>query len=197
VIIVGGGSMTLRRLLLVTHRWFGLGASLILAVTGVTGALLASPIGDTPVRAIAHALHEHLAMGALGGSARKLGYWTVVWTTVVSILLLLGGVFLWWERKIILVRTGKGWRRTFFDLLHSVGILGLALMFLMAVTGAALPFWGGASATLLDLHTGRGYSQPIKLIYMAAATAFMVQGMTGIVMWWKPKRPFKNAGTDE
>src|SRR5688572_1320801 len=104
--------MSFRQLVLVTHRWLGLGSSGILAIVGLTGAFLITP--GLPLRKIAGGLHEKLALGTPGA-------WIVTIATAAAVLLELGGCFLWWKQKLLRVRSGKGWRQALIDLHHVVG----------------------------------------------------------------------------
>jgi uncharacterized iron-regulated membrane protein len=85
-----------------------------------------------------------------------------------------------------------GWQRMLFDLHHTAGIVGFPLMLLLAVTALVMTFGHGvldAETRLVNkaLHTGREYAWPIKVIYAAGTAGFVVQGLTGVVMWW-PRR---------
>jgi len=96
---------------------------------------------------------------------------------------------LWWKQKTVAVRRDAGWRRAMFDLHHSLGVLGFLIMFLLAVTGigmTATTEGGKANRVITRLHTTRGYPLPIKLLYTIGTTAFVIQGVTGLVMWRKP-----------
>jgi uncharacterized iron-regulated membrane protein len=172
-----------RSIVLVTHRWLGISSSVVLSIVGLTGAVLASS-GTSLLRRVSGRLHETLAMG-------RIGWWLVVGATVMAVLLQLGGLYLWWKRKTIAVRVRSGWRLGMFDLHHAAGLLALPLMFLLAATGVGMAVVTPANPELrriiVDLHTTRGFSTPVKLVYMIATTGFLVQSMTGLVMWWKPR----------
>ena len=74
----------IRPIILVTHRWLGLSSALVLAIVGVTGAILLLP-GTAPFRKIAGPLHERLGMG-------QFGWWIVVIVTIAAVFLELGGL---------------------------------------------------------------------------------------------------------
>lgn len=173
--------MTWRPFVLITHRWIGLSTSLIIAIAGVTGAVLTVP-GPNAVRRIAGPLHEQLALGSFGT-------WVVVIATGGAVLLQIGGLALWWKRKSLAVRMGAGWRRAVVDIHHSVGALGLLLMLLLAATGAGMKMFtpGPTRRMIVDLHTARSYAVPIKVIYALGSLGFLVQGVTGVLMWWRPR----------
>jgi uncharacterized iron-regulated membrane protein len=116
----------------------------------------------------------------------------VVAATVCALVIQLSGLFLWWRSKIIAVRAGVGWRRAVDDLHHSSGALGLPLMVLLALSGVSIAFvipqsYPALRRTIFDLHTTRGFSLPVRIIYAAASACFAIQGMSGVAMWWKPK----------
>jgi len=126
-----------------------------------------------------------------------LGWWIVMIATGLAVILQLGGVWLWWQRKTIGVHTRQGWRRIAFDLHHSVGVLGVVIMLTLAVTGIGRvvmreldpsrrhPFLRSA---MIRLHSADGFPAPIKVLYTLGSAGFLVQGATGIVMWSKPSR---------
>ena len=159
---------------------------MVLAIAGVTGAVLtwrehielATMLGR-----YASPLHERLALG-------KVGYWTVVVATGIAVLLELGGLWLWWKRKTLWPRRGSGFWRLCFDLHHVVGLFLLPLMLVLAVTGFLMAFFGGREypefyQLLAKFHIGH-FPAPIKVLYTIASLAFAVQGLTGLVMWWRP-----------
>lgn len=176
--------MTVRQVVLVTHRWLGLSSALVLAAVGVTGAIQAYSYGR--VRDVMGPAHEALFLG-------RPGTWIVLAATVAALLLEAGGLILWWRRKVFRVETRFGWRRTLADLHHVTGVLALALMVLLAgtallmrvVTPESNP---GLRTLIVDLHTTRTYGGVLKAIFSAASLGFAVQGVTGAVMWWRTGR---------
>ncbi len=173
--------MTSRRFVLLTHRWIGLSTSFVLAIAGATGAVLALP-GPELIRRASSLLHETLALGRAGNVI-------VLTATGAAVVLQLGGVWLWWKRKSLAVRLSAGWRRAAIDLHHAAGALGLVLMLLVAVTGVGMTVMapGSVRAMFVDLHTARNYALPVKLLYALGSLGFLVQGVTGVLMWWKPR----------
>jgi uncharacterized iron-regulated membrane protein len=177
-----------RRLVLVTHRWLGLAASVALVIVAMTGFIIAWPHHGRLPRLIG-ALHENLAFGRLGSRV-------VVAATIAGVILQLGGLFLWWKQKTFWVRTGAGWRRAVTDLHHMVGVLTLPIMFVLGSTAVGMSFMTPRDHPVLrpmlaDLHTTRKYSTPIKLVYMVGSTGFFVQGASGVAMWWSTRRRFR------
>ena len=129
-------------------------------------------------------MHQNLGFGPRGR-------WIVIAATAVAAVLALGGLILWWKLKIIRVRTASGWRRALFDLHHGLGSVGVALMFLLAVSGIAIAFTDPDSnefqRIMFNLHTTRGFPFWLKVIWAIGSAAFVVQVLSGVVMWWKPR----------
>jgi uncharacterized iron-regulated membrane protein len=99
----------------------------VLAVVGGTGALLMFPVRPR----LLGRLHESLALGPVGR-------WIVNLATLLSVVLILTGVVLWWRSKLVRVTRGRGWRRVLHDLHHVSGILGAVVMLVLAATGFGL-----------------------------------------------------------
>ncbi len=99
----------MRQFFLVTHRWLGLAAGLILALAGASGAFLVWSRSETLAD-----FHTHLSIG-------EPGEWLVNTSAFAFVLLAVGGLVLWWRRRALAVRRDKGWWRLFFDLHHALG----------------------------------------------------------------------------
>lgn len=176
--------MTLRQFVLVTHRWLGLSTGLVLAIAGATGAVLVVATGR--LHQVFGPVHTSLAAGRLGTLA-------VLAATAAAVLLEAGGLVLWWRRKRVTVETRGSWRRGLADLHHVTGVFGLVLMVILAVTAVLIPFVTPESnpwlrKVIVGLHTTRDYGWAVKTLFGAASLGFVVQGVTGVVMWWKPGR---------
>jgi uncharacterized iron-regulated membrane protein len=174
--------MGFRQVNLVVHRWLGLGSAAVLAVVGATGAVMVWP-GSGFVRRAAGKLHASLALGEPGA-------WLVFVASGGAILLQLGGLVLWWRHRTWRVRARAGWRRFVIDLHYAGGIIACALMLVLAVTAVLLPFVSPQTdpslrRLLMVLHTAVGLPWAVKLIYCAASLGFVVQGATGVLMWWQ------------
>ena len=182
---------TLHSVILWTHRWLGLASSAVLAIVGVTGVFLVwrnRPFWEQNewlayAAHVAQRLHETLALGSFGSMV-------VVSVTGIAILIEIGGLILWWRRKIAWMRTGRGWWRTCFDLHHVVGVICLPLMLLLAVTGFVMGVldineYNRLWRFMANLHRGQ-YPFPIDVLYAAASIGFLVQGVTGLIVWWRP-----------
>jgi uncharacterized iron-regulated membrane protein len=168
-----------RSLILLTHRWIGLTTSLVLIIVGATGSMMVWGFQGEFRRTVGR-IHENLALG-------NIGIWIVVVATAGAILLQLGGIVLWWRRKTLRVRTGAGWRAGVNDLHHAAGVLGLLLMLLIAATGVGMQMVspGPTRKAFVDFHTSRRFPLAIDIIYAVGSLGFVVQGVTGILMWTK------------
>lgn len=187
----------MRRFLLVTHRWLGIGAAVVLVVVGLTGGILVYV--RTP--AITD-LHTSLALG-------EPGRWLVNVATVVASLLVLGGVVLWWRRKIVKIAVAKGLWRLLFDLHHALGIIGGGLMLIIALSGTGLMMTEQIGARLglaVDhpdyptraevltrklihtAHTGGSFSHALNVLWILASAGVAVQAVSGFWVWWRPGR---------
>jgi uncharacterized iron-regulated membrane protein len=166
-------------MVMTAHRWLGLGSSLVLALVGGSGVFLVAP--GLPFGGIAGRVHETLGLGVIG-------LWIVIVATAVAVILELSGMYLWWKQKLLKVRIGRGVTKTLSDLHHLAGMVGLPLMLMLALTGLGMAFVTSKQPRelVVAFHTSRSFSKPIKLVYIAATCGFLIQGLTGIVMWWKP-----------
>jgi uncharacterized iron-regulated membrane protein len=180
-----------RTFVLVTHRWLGIAASAVLAIVGGTGVFLLwrerwwweqSELLVFAGR-VSGPVHEYLALGSVGS-------FVVVTATGVAILLEIGGLILWWRRKTLWARPRRGWWRFCFDLHHALGAVFLPLMLVLAVTGFVMGIartWGYGELYLFmaPIHKGH-YGFAVEVLYALASAGFVVQGLTGLVVWWKP-----------
>jgi uncharacterized iron-regulated membrane protein len=177
--------VTFRDAIIWLHRWIGLVFCVVLAIVGGTGVVMVWDAEPTFVTKVAGRLHDSIALG-------RMGAWIVIAATMGAAALQISGFYLWWKRKALRVRFAAGWKRTMFDLHHTAGIIAFPLMLLLAVTALVMFFGHDAldpETRRLNnaLHTGREFPVPIKLVYVAGTLGFLVQGVTGVVMWW-PRR---------
>jgi uncharacterized iron-regulated membrane protein len=170
-----------------------LAAAAVLLMAGGTGAVLVWPTvlrqGDMLTR-----LHTRMLIG-------EAGEWLVISATVASAVLVAGGLILWWKRKLLAVSVTRGWWRFLFDLHHSLGIVAAILMLVISLSGVGLvltehedgsplsPSEQAVRGTIERLHTGREFARPLQVLYALGSLTFVVQGLSGFVMWWKPQVP--------
>jgi uncharacterized iron-regulated membrane protein len=180
-----------REFILVAHKWLGIVSSLVVGIAGFTGALLVFRTDQGA--GLILKLHEDLALG-------QVGWGIVVLASVGAVVLQASGVYLWWKRKSWRIRTDAGWRRLAFDLHHTAGALGCVLMIVIAATGAGrvavrvLDFtdaWPSFQAAVTQIHTTKGFSTPMKVLFFLGSLGFCVQALTGIAMFW-PKATGRN-----
>lgn len=179
--------MTFREAVLVSHRWLGLATSIVLAIAGLTGAIMVWPV-RFPGRGGITQLHESLALGPVGS-------WTVLVVTALAIVLQLGGLFLWFQRRIVSLRWRGSWPRRLFDLHHVVGVFAFVFMLILATTGVGRVVMRAIDPTsdelravrrfMIRFHAGEEFHPAVKLLYSLASAGFAVQGATGILMWWR------------
>jgi uncharacterized iron-regulated membrane protein len=176
-----------RRLVLVLHRWLGLGSALLLAVIGVSGAVFLLP-APGPTRVFLEKFHSTLMIPAAGQGI-------VIAATIAAVLLEFGGAYLWWKRKVWKVRWREGWRKASGDLHHLTGVALLPLMLLLAGTGVGrvavrqvLPPNHVVVKATNYVHTGLRFPVPVRVAYGVGGLAFLLQGATGVIMWWPSGR---------
>lgn len=64
----------------------------------------------------------------------------VGWLTVITLLMSLTGLYLWWPRKIVSVGRYRSWRRANFDLHSALGFWASALMVVVTLSGVIIAF---------------------------------------------------------
>ncbi len=177
-------SSSLRRFVLVAHRWLGLSSCVLLAIIGVSGAAYLIPAFEGS-RPFLERLHMHLMIPGAGQGI-------VIAATVAAVLLELGGLYLWWNRKRWTIRWRAGWRTVVQDLHHVSGVVMLAVMLLLSGTGVGrvvvrqvLPPNHFVVQATNFAHTGLRFPGPIQAVYVIGALGFLVQGTTGVIMWWQ------------
>ena len=185
---------SLRRFVLVAHRWLGLGSCVLLAVIGASGAAYLIPAFER-YRPFLERLHMHLMIP-------RAGQGIVIAASVAAMLLEAGGLYLWWKRKVWTIRWRAGWRTAVQDLHHVSGIVMLAVMLLLAATGVGrvlvrqvLPSYSFVVKATNYAHTGLAFPGPIQAIYVIGALGFLVQGTTGVIMWWPRGRRSRRTQT--
>lgn len=105
------------------------------------------------------ALINRLHTGRVAG---KVGQTAVGAITVVTLLGILSGLFLWWPRKILSVKSGTNWRRTNFDL-HSVfGIFSSFVLLFTLLTGIMLAWKAPIEGFLVRWIDGHELQRPSR-----------------------------------
>jgi uncharacterized iron-regulated membrane protein len=83
--------------------------------------------------------------------AGKVGHTIVVAATVLSILLIVTGVVLWWRFKIFGVKWRAGWWRFNFDLHSVLGLYSAVVFLVLAVTGVVIACDGTVYPVILEM----------------------------------------------
>ena len=158
-------------------------------VAGVTGTLLVWPLPQPWGSRLAH-LHVDMKLGAPGALI-------VLVLTWVSVGLILSGLYLWWKTKVFRVRTRSGWRAFVIDLHYSLGAIFLVMMLIIATTGALRAHVNQPQARNIinRLHTSARFPQPVKVVYAVSSLIFVVEGVTGVLMWVN-KKPWRKRRRD-
>lgn len=105
----------------------------IVSVNQYTGEILGVRTRGQSLIGFVRALHVRLAMGDVGRAIVK-------WSSLVTLLSLFSGLYLWWPVKRMRVR-GPWWgARFWYDLHSSVGFFSLLPLLLLAGTGTVIGF---------------------------------------------------------
>jgi uncharacterized iron-regulated membrane protein len=80
-----------------------------------------------------HVLHVTLMSGKVGGEIMAIA-------TIVSLALVLSGIYLWWRDRIWRVLWSASWKRVVFDLHHQVGILAALVLVLITASGLVIHY---------------------------------------------------------
>jgi uncharacterized iron-regulated membrane protein len=120
----------------------------IVCVNQYTGEILGMRTRGQSIFGLARDFHVRLASGDVGRIVMR-------WSGVAMLVSLASGLYLWWPGRRLGI--AGGWRsvRFWFDLHNSVGILSLAPLLILAVTGTVIGFEDQASSFLGKL-TGAG-----------------------------------------
>jgi len=111
--------------------WVSVGGAQIF-VNEYTGEILGVRSGQTWLAQI-HQLHLRLLAGDTGRTI-------VAWAGLVMLFLTASGLYLWWPVKRIAINVAAGGRRAWFDVHNAVGVLTLAFLFVLALTGSVIGF---------------------------------------------------------
>ncbi len=170
--------------ILVTHRWIGLGSALILAVVGGTGAVLVSQTAGCDRSLGTSTNRSASGRWGTGSCSARLALPCFSESEGSSCG---GGAG---SRRSVV---DLGWRRALADLHHVTGLAFFVVMLTLAVTGITMPFVTPDDSpdlrqVVMALHTSGPFPWPIGLLYQVCTLGFIVQGVTGVVMWWTPDR---------
>lgn len=177
----------LRPVMLWSHRWLGLGASVLLVIGGLTGALLLvrwpQPMQESLIQ-----FHIDLLAGPAGA-------WAMLGASAAGVFLQLSGLYLWWRTKSLTLRFDRGWWRASYDLHNMVGVVGSLIMTLLVATAVARLFFRFVPMPFAlemlprvnsRLHTAFGFPWPLQVLWGIGSFAFVVQTLSGALVWWRP-----------
>lgn len=105
-------------------------------VNPYTGKILGVRSGGRDFLGYVHQLHLRLLLRNRSDSGKKI----ISWVGMVVIFLLLSGLYLWWPLKRLAIRPGAQSRRFWFDLHNTIGVISLAFLLILAVTGVMIGF---------------------------------------------------------
>jgi uncharacterized iron-regulated membrane protein len=101
-------------------------------VNQYTGEILGARSGPTWLAQV-HQLHLRLLAGAAGKTI-------VSWAGVLTLLLTISGVYLWWPVKRVRINWAAGGRRRWFDVHNTIGVLAFVFLFILSLTGVVIGF---------------------------------------------------------
>jgi uncharacterized iron-regulated membrane protein len=104
----------------------------IVFVNEYTGEILGTRTGPTWLGKI-HQLHLRLLAGDTGKTI-------VSWAGVLTALLTVSGLYLWWPIKRVTIRGAAHGRRFWFDVHNAVGVFAFVFLFLLSLTGVVIGF---------------------------------------------------------
>jgi uncharacterized iron-regulated membrane protein len=103
-----------------------------------------------------HQFHLRLLAGDIG---KKI----VSWTGVVILFLLLSGLYLWWPLKRVTITWNAASARVWFDVHNTVGIVSLAFLLVLTLTGLVIGFESVTTPMLFTVT----HSEPLKASFRA------------------------------
>jgi uncharacterized iron-regulated membrane protein len=128
-----------------------------------TGEVLGVRNGPTWLSYV-HQFHLRLSAGDVG---KKF----VAWVGVVTLFLLLSGLYLWWPLKRATIKWDAAPKRLWFDVHSAVGIFSLVFLLLLTVTGIVIGF-ESVSTPFFFIIT---HSEPLRTSVRATARPGVVR----------------------
>ena len=108
----------------------------VVYVNPYSGEILGVREGGQDFLGWVHQLHLRLTLR----NQADVGKSIMSWAGLAMLFLLLSGLYLWWPLKRITIQRGGPPRRFWFDLHNAVGILSLAFLLVLALTGVLIGF---------------------------------------------------------
>jgi uncharacterized iron-regulated membrane protein len=116
--------------------------------------------GERSNASLPMALINRLHTGHVAG---RVGQTVVGAITVVTLLGVLSGLFLWWPRKILTLKRGTNWRRTNFDLHSVLGIFSSLVLLFTLLSGITLAWKAPIDRFLVRWIDGHEIQKPVRL----------------------------------
>jgi uncharacterized iron-regulated membrane protein len=98
-----------------------------------TGRILGTRDREKSLARWLHLLHTRFLAGERGELAAG-------WLSVIMLGLALSGLYLWWPRRLLSVKTAASWKRANFDLHNVVGFYSSAVLTLIAFSAILIAF---------------------------------------------------------
>jgi uncharacterized iron-regulated membrane protein len=133
----------------------------IVFVNEYTGEILGTRTGPTWLGQI-HQLHLRLLAGDTGKTI-------VSWAGVLTLLLSLSGIYLWWPVKRMGIKRDARGRRFWFDAHNAVGVYAFVFLLLLATTGVVIGFDGWTTPLLYQLTGSQPYRGSLTVTPVAGA----------------------------
>ncbi len=118
-------------------------------VNQYTGEILGERSGPTWLSQV-HQLHLRLLAGAAGKTV-------VSWAGVLTLLLTISGLYLWWPVRRLSVNWAAGGRRRWFDLHNTIGVLAFVFLFVLSLTGIVIGFESVTSPMFYRMTNSQPY----------------------------------------
>jgi uncharacterized iron-regulated membrane protein len=128
-------------------------SGLTAGVDPYSGRVLGTIDRSKSVTVFVHVLHTRFLAGRPGELVAG-GF------TVVTLLMALSGVYLWWPRQIWTVKSSRSWRRVNFDLHNVLGWYSAVLLVFMTLSGAMIAYEDTLDPLVRKLDRGVAASTP-------------------------------------
>jgi uncharacterized iron-regulated membrane protein len=110
-------------------------AFIVVFVDYYTGAIKGERVNVSVPMMFISRLHTGRVAGAAGQAVAGV-------LTLLTLLSVVGGIYLWWPRKIFTLKRGSNWRRTNFDLHNVLGLFSSLVLLFTLLTGIMITWEG-------------------------------------------------------
>ena len=149
----------------------GLTKSLVF-VNQYSGAVLGQlRFAQSDLLNVIHQLHTHLLFRGLG----NLGAKVETGAALALCCMLLSGLYLWWPLKRIRVSwRGTAVRRSWFDVHNAIGIVALAVLLTLCVSGIVIGFEGTSTRLFYRITGSQPVPRPLSRISVPSERAVQI-----------------------